>query len=85
MWTADPIHASLTNLDPADEKARPGTSILNLLGLESCRCSAGQVAIGLFRNIQGFMGDYQLLYPELLARDLVREGCHSQELADEVK
>jgi hypothetical protein len=44
-----------------------------------------QVALGLFRNILGFMGDYQLLYPELLARDLIRECCHSSEIADEAR
>jgi len=43
-----------------------------------------QLAVALFRNVMGYMGDRQLQYPVMLAREVLKEGFEVVELRDEL-
>jgi hypothetical protein len=43
-----------------------------------------KAALTLFKNVQGFMGDRNVMYPTMVAQEILRQGLQDRQIGDEV-
>eukprot|EP01097_Dermamoeba_algensis_P005188 TRINITY_DN3298_c0_g1_i1.p1 TRINITY_DN3298_c0_g1~~TRINITY_DN3298_c0_g1_i1.p1 ORF type:complete len:1335 (+),score=354.39 TRINITY_DN3298_c0_g1_i1:147-4007(+) len=77
LWTKEPIHTSLTHMYEIEEDLQTKEQQLHSRELN-------KTATKLFKNIMGWMGDRQLSFPQVLAREVLQTGIQEPLLRDEI-